>query len=220
MNIKAINFDFYGTLVDYFSVWARISKMIVNKNNLKVSPADFTSEWKKIQRGLLEKKEFTDYKELIKLSLELTCNEFGIKNQGYHKILFKKWKHIKPFPEVPNTLKKLKSKYELAICSNSSRDLYEMCAAKLPFKFQHILISDETKVNKPHAEMYQTAIKALGFNPKNILHVASSLMDVKGATNAGMIVCWINRRNEKIPEGATKPLFKIKKLNKIFDYIN
>ena len=219
MIIKAINFDFYGTLVDYYSVWAGISKIIVNKNDLNVSPDYFTSEWKKIQWGLLEKKEFTDYKKLIKLSLDLNCNKFEAENQEYQKILFEKWQDIMPFPSVSDTLKKLKSKYELAICSNSSRDLYEECAAKLPFKFQHILVSDETKVNKPHAKMYKIAVKTLGLNPENILHVASSLMDVEGATNANMVVLWINRRNEKIPQGATKPKFEIKKLNEIFNHI-
>ena len=219
MDIKAINFDFYGTLVDYFSVWEEVSKIIINGNNLKVSSADFISEWKTTQRILLEKKEFTDYKELVKLSLSITCKKYGVKNQDYHKIIFEKWSDIKPFSEVPNTLKKLKSKYELAICSNSSRDLYEACAAKLPFKFQNILLSDETKVNKPHPKMYQIAIKTLGFNPENILHVASSLMDVKGAANANLIVCWINRRNEKILEVSAKPEFEIKKLDEIFNHL-
>ena len=64
-------------------------------------------------------------------------------------------------------MKKLKEKYKLTICSNSARDLFDVCANKLPIIFDKVFISDETKVNKPHPEMYSIAIKNFGV-PKEI----------------------------------------------------
>jgi len=121
--------------------------------------------------------------------------------------------------KVNKTLKRLKEKYKLAICSNSSRDLFGICANKIPIKFYYVFISDETKVNKPHLKMYQYAIKALEFPPQNILHVASSQMDVKGATNAGLNVCWINRNNEKRLPETPKPRFEIYNLKKLIEIL-
>ena len=216
MIIKAINLDFYGTLVDWLHIWIDVSEKIVKENNLKIAPKEFALEWRKIQRKLFEDKEYIKYKECTTSALNILCQKYQIKNGNYDKILFSKWKEIEPFPEVPDVLKKLKEKYKLAICSNSSRDLYDICAAKLPIKFDDVIISDETGVNKPHLKMYQYAIKALGFPIQNILHIASSQMDVRGATNADLTVCWINRNNEKRLPETPKPRFEIKKLDKIF----
>ena len=44
-------------------------------------------------------------------------------------------------------------------------------------------------------------------------------MDVKGATNAGLMVCWINRTNEKLNPETPRPSFEIRKLDEIFNMI-
>ena len=219
MNIKAINFDFYGTLFNWLQIWKDVSQVILKEHNVKISPQDFANEWRATQRKLIEDKEFIKYKECITSALDMLCQKYEMKNQNYEKILFSKWKEIKPFPEVPNVLKKLKEKYVLAVCSNSSRDLFNVSAKKLPVKFDYVLISDETKATKPHRKMYEIAVKALGFNHKNILHIASSQMDVRGATNAGLNVCWINRLNEKKLPETPKPRFEIKKLDEVFEFL-
>ena len=213
--IKAINFDFYGTLVDWLPAWIKTAEEIINQNNLKISPMQFALEWRKIQRQMLDKKEFIPYKENISSALDILCNKYKIRNLNYEKILFDDWKNIEPFPETIQTLNKLKLKYKLSICTNSSRDLFDCCMGKIPIQFDFILISDEIKINKPHKKIYKIAIKNLEFNSSSVLHVASSQMDVKGATGAGLIVCWINRLGEKKLIETPKPNFEINALNEI-----
>ena len=48
MGIKAINFDFYGTLVDWLQIWNEVSQTIIESNSLKISPPEFTLEWRKL----------------------------------------------------------------------------------------------------------------------------------------------------------------------------
>ena len=217
MEIKAINFDFYGTLMNWLPVWEKVAAKIINEHDLKISAKELAIEWRKAQRQFVEAMEFTPYKEVITLGLNLICEKYGIKNNEYHEILFRKWKEIMPFPEVGEVLKNLKSKYPLAVCTNSSRDLFDVSVGKLPISFNNIIISDETKVNKPNQGLYQKAIKALGFSPENILHIASSQMDVRGATKAGFVVCWINRLNEQLTPETPKPMFEITKLDEVLD---
>lgn len=219
LNTEAISFDFYGTIIDWLPVWVSVTTKIVGENNLSVHPKEFALEWRRAQWQFIEAKEFTPYKEMIGSALGFLCEKYRIENRGYHELLFSQWKHMLPFPEVPETLKKLKSRFPLAVCSNSSRDFFDICANKLPIRFDHILLSDETKVNKPHPRMYDIAAGALGV-PKNlILHVASSQMDVQGATKAGLTVCWINRRNEeRLPETPT-PTVEIINLSEPVDIL-
>lgn len=218
MSIQAINLDFYGTLVDWLPIWIEVSEKIVKENKIDLSAKEFALQWRKIQRQLLDGQTFIPYKENIKLALDNLCNQQNIGNIGYHELLFNKWNEIKPYPEANEVLKSLKLKYKIAVCTNSARDLFDICAKKLPIKFDYLLISDETKINKPHKKMYQAAIKSLGVDIKNILHVASSQMDVKGGTNAGLAVCWINRGKEERMPQTPKPKFEIydlRGLNKI-----
>ena len=56
MEIKAINLDFYGTLVDWLPIWIKVSDIIVTENNLDISSNDFALEWRGIQRDMLFKK--------------------------------------------------------------------------------------------------------------------------------------------------------------------
>lgn len=217
LNIEAISFDFYGTIVDWIPVWVSVTTKIVEQNKLSVDPKEFAIEWRRTQRQFIEAKEFTPYKDYIESALSFLCEKYRIQNREYHKLLFSRWKYMLPFPEVLETLKKLKSRFPLAVCSNSSRDFFDICASKLPIRFDHILLSDETKANKPHPKMYETAVRTLGV-PKNlILHVASSQMDVRGATRAGLSVCWINRRSEeRVPE-TPSPNLEISKLSELLD---
>jgi len=219
LNTEAISFDFYETIIDWLPVWVSVTARIMEGNKLSVHPKEFALEWRKAQRQFVEAKEFTPYKEIIKSALGFLCEKYRIENRGYDELLFSQWKDMLPFPEVPESLKKLKSRFPVAVCSNSSRDFFDACASKLPIKFDHVLLSDETKVNKPHPRMYGIVVKALDA-PKNlILHVASSQMDVQGATKAGLTVCWINRRNEeRLPETPT-PTVEISNLSELVDIL-
>lgn len=215
MGIKAINLDFYGTLVDWLPVWIEVSKKIVDENKLELSPKEFALSWRNNQRQMLDCREFTPYKENILDALNMLCIRHKIKNNDYHELLFGSWKNIKPFPEVNKVLNSLKQKYKLAVCTNSSGDLFDICAKSIPIKFDNVFISDEIKVNKPHKRMYEYAIKSLGAGITEIIHVASSQMDVKGAAYAGLAVCWINRARETRMNGIPKPNFEIYDLREL-----
>tara|TARA_Y100000310_G_scaffold345402_1_gene464499 strand:- start:6553 stop:7212 length:660 start_codon:yes stop_codon:yes gene_type:complete len=217
MVIKAINFDFYGTIVDWVPVWTEVTEKIISDNDLNLDSLDLAIEWRMAQRKFVEEKEFTWYKEYIKMALDDVCAKYKVENKGYENLLFEKWKEMQPFEEVGSTLLKLKEKYPLAVCSNSARDFLDYCTAKLPINFDYVNISDETKVNKPHKKMYDLAQNSLGYDKSEILHVASSQMDVKGATEAGFVVAWINRRGQERFANTPKPSYEIRKLDELLE---
>jgi FMN phosphatase YigB (HAD superfamily) len=67
--------------------------------------------------------------------------------------------------------------------------------------------------------MYNAAVKYLGLQRSEILHVASSQMDVCGATNAGLTVCWINRRGEQKSPETPKPKYEISDLKELLKIV-
>jgi len=220
MIIKAINLDFYGTLVDWMPIWRRASKQIVEENNLNISSEDFALKWRKNQRILIESKNFILYKECIKLALLDLCKEIHIKNNSYEERLFSLWKGISPFTETKYVLNELGKNHMLGVCSNSSRDFFDICMEKIQTDFHHVLISDETKFTKPHHEIYELAINSFDVTKEEIIHVASSQMDIRGAKNAGLKVCWINRNAENLNDDTPIPDYKISNLKEILTIIN
>jgi len=217
---QALTLDFWGTLVDWLPVWESVSAEIVKKHKLKCSGKEFALSWRRAGRWYVEKMPFLKYKEMVKKSLDEVCETFGVESAGEEKVLFERWKEIKPYPEVAGVLSELKKRHKLVIVSNADPDLFEMTVKKIPVDFNGIFISDETGVTKPHAEMYNAAVKYLGLQRSEILHVASSQMDVCGATNAGLTVCWINRRGEQRSPETPKPKYEISDLKELLKIVD
>ncbi len=216
---RALTLDFWGTLVDWLPVWEKVSAEIVKKNNLKCSAKEFALSWRRAGRWYVEKMPFLKYKDMVKKSLDEVCKTFGISSSGEEQKLFDLWKEIEPYPEVAGVLSELRKRHKLVIVSNADPDLFELVVKKIPVDFDGMLISDETGIPKPHVEMYNAAVKFLGMPRKDILHVASSQMDVCGATNAGLTVCWINRRKEDKSPETPKPTYEINDLKELFKIV-
>ena len=208
----ALTLDFWGTLVDWMPIWEKVSSEIVKKNNLKCSAQEFALSWRRAGRWFVEKMPFLKFKDMVKKSLEEVCKTFGISASGEEQKLFDAWKEIEPFPEVAGVLSELKKTHKLIILSNADPDLFDVCVKKIPVDFDGMFISDETGITKPHLDMYNAVVKFLCVPRQEILHVASSQMDVCGVTNAGMPVCWINRHNEERSPETPKPKYEISDL--------
>ncbi len=216
---RALTLDFWGTLVDWLPAWESVSAGLVKRNNLKCSAREFALSWRRAGRWYVEKMPFLKYKDMVKKSLDEVCNTFGIAPAGEEQELFEAWKDIKPYPEVAGVLSDLKKRHRLVIVSNADPDLFEMTVKKIPVDFDGIFVSDETGVTKPHVEMYNAAVKYLGLQRSEILHVASSQMDVCGAVNAGLTVCWINRRKEEKSPETPKPKYEISDLKELLKIV-
>ena len=219
MKYDAINLDYYGTLVDWLPVWIDVSREIVNENNLDSDPRTMALLWREEQRLMLDKQQFIPYKENIKIALQRLGQKNGFNLLDYPERLFSRWDKIKPFKEVPNTLQILSDDFRLAICTNSAIDLFAVSAKNLAVTFDHVVISDDTHVNKPYPQIYAIAQQKLEVPSNRILHVASTQMDVRGASNAGFVVCWINRLNETRGDDTPKPTFEISQFDQILSIL-
>jgi 2-haloacid dehalogenase len=216
---RALTLDFWGTMVDWLPVWESVSSEIVKKHKLKCSAKEFALSWRRAGRWYVEKMPFLKYKDMVRKSLEEVCKTFGVSASGEEQKLFERWGEIEPFPETAGVFNQLKKKHKLVIVSNADPDLFEMVVKKIPVDFDGIFVSDETGVTKPHVEMYNVAVKYLGIPRQEILHVASSQMDVCGATNAGLTVCWINRRKEEKSPETPKPKYEISDLRELLNIV-
>jgi len=100
-----------------------------------------------------------------------------------------------PFPDTVEALRRLQSRYKLAILSNIDDDLFAYSAAKLQVPFDSVLTAQRLRSYKPSAENFRALLRRLGVERERLLHVAESLYhDIAPAKSLGIATVWVNRR--------------------------
>jgi len=99
------------------------------------------------------------------------------------------------FPDVVETLEALRSRAALAVVSNFDGRL-RMILEQLGISkfFSYVFVSSEMGADKPDPEIFRRAVKFMGLEPKQVLHVGDDPeRDWKAAEMAGLAVFRLQR---------------------------
>lgn len=212
-NIKAIIFDAYGTLFDVNSA----AEKCKNKIGEKWEP--FANYWRTTQleytwlRSLMGRHQ--DFWKVTEQSLDKSMKVFQIDTSMKDELL-DLYKVLSTFPEVKETLKKLKEKnYKLAILSNGTPSLLKelVSSNNLESIFDDVLSIEEVKIYKPHPNVYNIPIKKYQIEKKQFAYLSSNTWDVSAAGNFGFNAVWVNRNKNIFDNLDYKPITEINNLS-------
>lgn len=118
--------------------------------------------------------------------------------------LLARWGELRPFPEVPTMLARLRSRTDLplATATNCPERLARQAVSTLGDPFSVVVSAERAGAYKPDSRPYRLALAELGLAPEQVLFVAGSAHDVGGALRAGMPVVWVNRLGLPTPPDA------------------
>jgi len=202
-NIKACVFDAYGTLFDVHSAVGK------HDGRLGDVAGEVSSLWRTKQleytwlRSLMKK--HADFWQITQDALDYALDVFNITDQQLRDDLINAYLELACYPEVPETLAKLKdSGRQIAILSNGSPAMLEAVvkSSGLEALVQAILSVEMVGIFKPDPTVYQLAIDRLGVTAAEIVFMSANAWDAAGATAFGLRVAWINRfaqRPERLP---------------------
>ena len=202
--IEACVFDAYGTLFDISSV-ARGAQ-----DELGASWQALSDLWRMKQlqytwlRGLSGK--HADFWQVTGDALDFAMTSIGITDNGLRTRLMDLYLRISAYPEVKETLYRLKARgFKLAILSNGTPAMLSSAVdnANLGGLFDAVLSVEEVGVFKPHSSVYQLAVDRLAVAPKQICFISSNGWDAFSAKAFGFHVLWCNRFAqvpERIPD--------------------
>ena len=211
-NIKAIIFDAYGTLFDVNSA----AEKCKNKIGEKWEP--FANYWRTTQleytwlRSLMNRYE--DFWKVTEDSLDKSMKLFKIDTSMKNELL-DLYKVLSTFPEVKETLQKLKEKkYKLVILSNGTRALIKelVDTNNLGGIFDDVISVEEVKIYKPHSNVYNIPIKKYQIEKKQFAYLSANTWDVSAAGNFGFNAVWVNRNKNIFDNLDYKPIIEIKNL--------
>ncbi|OAN11528.1 dUMP phosphatase [Photobacterium jeanii] len=123
-----------------------------------------------------------------------------------------------PLPGAKELLDFLKDKVQLGIITNGFTELQQVRLERTGFAdhFSTLVISEQVGVAKPDPAIFHHAFEQMGHPDKSdILMVGDNPhSDILGGNNAGISTCWLNAKQETVPDGV-KPCYQVNSLSEL-----
>ncbi|MFB9269533.1 haloacid dehalogenase type II [Bradyrhizobium erythrophlei] len=205
--VKVCMFDQYGTVVDMQGGLTQIATPFLKAKGWKGDPNAFVTWWRRthFENSMIDAllhRQHTPYREIGHRSVAHVMDRAGIDyTMDEVRTLVGEIEKLKPFPEVPEALARLQTKYQLVVLSNGDPDMLETAKAHHQIPFDRVISVAEANSFKPHVATYTKAAEIMALRPDQILFVANHAFDCIGAKSAGMRSAFIDRRSR--PFGIT-----------------
>jgi 2-haloacid dehalogenase len=205
--IKVVMFDQYGTVVDMQKGLTEIAAPFLQRKGWTGKPGSFVTWWRRthFENSMIDAllhKEHTPYREIGHAALAYTMDRAGIEyTEDEVRYLVGCIERLEPFPDVPEALARLKTKYKIVVLSNGDPDMLETAKPYHKIPFDRVISVAEAGSFKPHVVTYTKAAEIMGVRMEEVLFVANHAFDCIGAKAAGMHAAFIDRR--KRPFGRT-----------------
>jgi 2-haloacid dehalogenase len=103
-----------------------------------------------------------------------------------------------PFADTVPALRRLQSRYKLAVLSNIDDDLFAYTAPKLETPFDAVVTAQQVHSYKPSFNNFEALLQRFKIPRERLLHVAESLYhDVVPSHALEIATVWVNRRQGK-----------------------
>ena len=205
--IKVVMFDQYGTVVDMQKGLTEIAAPFLQAKGWTGDPGSFVTWWRRthFENSMIDAllhREHTPYREIGHGAVAYTMDRAGIEyTEDEVRYLVGSIERLEPFPDVPEALARLKTKYKIVVLSNGDPDMLETAKRYHKIPFDRVISVAEAGSFKPHVVTYTKAAELMGVRLDEVLFVANHAFDCIGAKAAGMHTAFIDRR--KRPFGRT-----------------
>jgi 2-haloacid dehalogenase len=205
--VKVCMFDQYGTVVDMQSGLVEAATPFLNRKGWAGNPNSFVTWWRRthFEHSMIDAllgQVHTPYRAIGERAVSFVMDRAGIQHtpEEAHDLVAA-IERLKPFPEVPAALDRLRERYKLVVLSNGDPDMLETARQHHGVAFDQIISVAVAGAFKPHHATYETAAALVGMPRHQILFVANHAFDCIGAKATGMRTAFIDRRRR--PFGAT-----------------
>jgi 2-haloacid dehalogenase len=217
MDVEAVAFDLYGTLLEVASVGRAAAEVTDDAAALvelwRTKQLEYT--WLRSLMG-----RYQDFWATTGDALDYSLDRFGIVVDGATRSrLLGAWlDDVCPYSEVVEALTALAPR-RLAVLSNGNAAMLDagLAAAGIRDRFDHVLSVDEVGVYKPHPSVYELALKAFELPAERVLFVSSNAWDASGAKAFGLPVAWVNRAGAPLERLGAPPDLVVANLAQLAD---
>jgi 2-haloalkanoic acid dehalogenase type II len=227
MDIKALTFDYFGTLVDVDKGGMAGIAEVMRVLGVDSSHSIFKVylEWDMRNVRLYRGSAYRSYRSVAQEALISCFNDLfpqALYGHDVEKLTDTLLAHLvessPPHADAVNFLEWAGSRYPLMPITNMDTDLWRR--SRLVSYFEHVTTAEMAKAYKPSPVIFNLALDRLGVNAGNVMHCSlASWADVDGAKPVGMNVAWINRTADKLGPWQPRPDFEFKTLSPVRDLL-
>jgi 2-haloacid dehalogenase len=205
--VKVCMFDQYGTVVDMQGGLVEAATPYLRAKGWQGNPNSFVTWWRRthFENSMIDAllhREHTPYREIGERAVAYVMDRARISyTMEEVRGLVDHIVRLRPFPEVPAALDRLRTRYRLVVLSNGDPDMLEAAKQYHGIAFEQTMSVAVANSFKPHIATYTKAAEIAGVRMEEVLFVANHAFDCIGAKSAGMRTAFIDRRRR--PFGAT-----------------
>lgn len=202
---EVLIFDCYGTLIDWETGILTAVRRALSAHGVSAADKDILEKYAALEAEL-EAGPYLPYRVVLTRVMEALGRHFGVTfTRAENDSLADSIKDWLPFPDTVEALRRLSTKYKLAILSNIDCDLFRDTARHLEIDLDHVITAQQAGSYKPARSNFEMALGKIGRPKEKILHVAESVYhDIIPAQAIGLKTVWLYRRMGKDGSGATK----------------
>jgi 2-haloacid dehalogenase len=209
VDVRALVFDVFGTVVDWRSGVAREVRHLLGDTLDAEALADawrgrYVPSMDRVRRGELP---WTSLDDLHRASLDELLVEFGAPDvpESVRTELVLAWHRLDPWPDSVAGLTRLKARYVIASLSNGNVALLVDMAKHGGLPWDTVLSAELFEHYKPDPEVYDGAARLLGLPPERVLMVAAHVDDLAAARACGLRTAYVHRPLERGPHAKPPP---------------
>ena len=194
-SFEVLTFDCYGTLIDWETGILGALRPLVAKHGKKVSDQELLALYGELE-ARVEAGEYKRYREILRQVVRAMGERFGFQaTEAEMDSLPDSLGAWPPFPDTVAALRRLKSRYQLAILSNTDDDLFAQTAKRLEVPFDFVITAQQAGSYKPSLNNFRLALKRVGRPKEKVLHVGQSRHhDIAPAHELGLKNVLVTRR--------------------------
>ena len=194
---EVLSFDCYGTLVDWEAGIVGAMRALVGEAVARRSDDELLRAFAAAEHNA--EVPYKLYREVLAKSLRAVGEELRFPVSDSQAAAFGGSVVDWPaFLDSEVALRRLQSRFKLAVITNCDDDLFAASERRLGVSFDFVITAQQVGSYKPDLANFHFAHDRIGVPPARILHVAQSLFhDHVPAKALGMTTVWIDRRDSK-----------------------
>jgi len=223
--IKVCMFDQYGTVVDMQSGLVEAATPFLKRKGWAGNANSFVTWWRRthFENSMIDAllgREHTPYREIGERAVSFVMERAGIEHTSEEAHdLVAAIERLKPFPEVPAALERLRKRYRLVVLSNGDPDMLESARPYHGIRFDQLISVSVAGAFKPHHATYERAAAVLAVPRDQVLFVANHAFDCIGAKATGMRTAFIDRRRRPFGTTPHQPDLIVPSMTELADVI-
>jgi len=202
---KLLTFDCYGTMIDWETGILSALRQVLAAHNKSIPGSALLELYSELELKA-EQGEYLRYRDVLQSVVSGFGECLGFSPTAAEvRSLPESLATWQPFPDTVEALRKLKSRYQIAVMSNVDDDLFAFTAPKLGIAFDHVITAQQAGCYKPCMGIFKLAESRIGVSRQQWLHIGQSIYhDVVPAQSLGIATVWVNRPSPRPGAGAAK----------------